>query len=624
MDSSIGTKSASTRAQFSTSVTVAPTKVLQLLDFAAMLGSTERSAGSFGQLSGRWNPSNSEPSWRDDRFGSDLQDSVNNPEPSHQTSAEQNRDSREAGEAAEDADSPTESQDPATPPALPISEKPLESKDIADKDSFQNSADLGVVPDNDGSDEPKGKLVPTADQEDTVQSELTTQHTRLATDSQTEDLASVNDPKAAGKAVLETARNPDSPGDQQPSIPTDLTVARAGKSAAENTSPGDSEASAGVAVNAEENLASDSWDSATKAAQASDSAVPRDGDPKEARESRITNQRRQRLARWFERSQPNGLDQDASINRSSSDRLSSDVVSQKANDKTVSDSPSAAWMASSLHSPSNITNERSIKTDPVSTGQLEGEPKIPGRELRSQSVSVSSETTASLVGSPQSSDSAAWSGSSAQPADIASLGTGESRGNERPAVTNLPSQNANALHPNAEAAATEPNPNLQAAERLRLIQRVARSFQRVGAEGGTVQLRLHPPELGSLSMQVRIDGRNMVAQLTTESVAAREVIMESLPQLRSRLVEQGFEVMQITVEVADQNAFGSPGESPGQSNFGSPNGQSSQGYPHGALDLRRSAHLRRQLEATGLPTSAMPVSKPAGMGLSNRGIDLHA
>jgi len=90
-------------------------------------------------------------------------------------------------------------------------------------------------------------------------------------------------------------------------------------------------------------------------------------------------------------------------------------------------------------------------------------------------------------------------------------------------------------------------------EKIRLIQRVTRSFNRLGVDGGQVNLRLHPPQLGSLNVQVRLEGRTMTAKLTTETGAARDAILESLPILKSRLAEQGFEISQFQVEVANND-----------------------------------------------------------------------
>lgn len=97
-------------------------------------------------------------------------------------------------------------------------------------------------------------------------------------------------------------------------------------------------------------------------------------------------------------------------------------------------------------------------------------------------------------------------------------------------------------------------------QQIRLIQRIARSFNRLTADGGVVNLKLHPPQLGSLNVQVRLEGRDMAAKLTTETVAAKEAIIENLSVLRNRLSEQGFEVSTFQVDVgggqADSNGQG--------------------------------------------------------------------
>ncbi len=119
-----------------------------------------------------------------------------------------------------------------------------------------------------------------------------------------------------------------------------------------------------------------------------------------------------------------------------------------------------------------------------------------------------------------------------------------------------PSVKANDKHRNNATAtpdAAKPD-GLSQQERVRLVQRIARSFNRLSPTGGQINLRLHPPHLGSLSVQVKLEGRDMTAKLSTETAAAREVILENLPALRSRLAEQGFEVSQFQVEVAGGGA----------------------------------------------------------------------
>jgi flagellar hook-length control protein FliK len=110
-------------------------------------------------------------------------------------------------------------------------------------------------------------------------------------------------------------------------------------------------------------------------------------------------------------------------------------------------------------------------------------------------------------------------------------------------------------------SANQESDQLTQAERVRLVQRVARSFARLGPMGGQINIRLHPPQLGSLNVQVRMEGRTMTAKLTTESTTARDAILESLPVLRGRLAEQGFEVASFQVDVADNHADAASGQS---------------------------------------------------------------
>lgn len=87
------------------------------------------------------------------------------------------------------------------------------------------------------------------------------------------------------------------------------------------------------------------------------------------------------------------------------------------------------------------------------------------------------------------------------------------------------------------------------AEQVRLVQRIARAFQRLGPTGGRVQVMLHPAELGSVRLDLRIEGNRMNARMTAETDAARSVLSDHLPELRQRLAESGLIVDRVDVEV---------------------------------------------------------------------------
>ncbi len=156
-------------------------------------------------------------------------------------------------------------------------------------------------------------------------------------------------------------------------------------------------------------------------------------------------------------------------------------------------------------------------------------------------------------------------------------------------------------------------------ERVRLVQRVSRSFARLGPTGGQINIKLHPPQLGSLNVQVRLEGRTMTAKLSTETAAARDAILESLPVLRSRLAEQGFEVSQFQVEVADNNS--NAADASHQQTLSDPSDNGQRAAP---VDYRR-LNLQRQ-RAGGEIVSASPRGLPAELLFweTTAGIDLHA
>jgi flagellar hook-length control protein FliK len=165
---------------------------------------------------------------------------------------------------------------------------------------------------------------------------------------------------------------------------------------------------------------------------------------------------------------------------------------------------------------------------------------------------------------------------------------------------------------NAKEKATEPALSQQ--ERVRVIQRIARSFNRISSEGGTINLRLHPQHLGSVNVQVRLDGRALSARLSTETTAARDAIMQDLPALRQRLADQGFDVTKFQVDVAGNGADASFAQSNGQSQ----SGQSENRSNGPQIDYRRVAANREARAATTRqlqPTSSLPSQSGAGIDL---------
>lgn len=104
-------------------------------------------------------------------------------------------------------------------------------------------------------------------------------------------------------------------------------------------------------------------------------------------------------------------------------------------------------------------------------------------------------------------------------------------------------------------------PVVTPAEQARFVQRVARAFQAAQSRDGEIQLRLSPPELGSLKLEVKVQGGVLTARLEAETATARTLLMDNLPVLRERLAEQGIQVEKFDVDLMDRQPQGEPDQS---------------------------------------------------------------
>jgi flagellar hook-length control protein FliK len=112
------------------------------------------------------------------------------------------------------------------------------------------------------------------------------------------------------------------------------------------------------------------------------------------------------------------------------------------------------------------------------------------------------------------------------------------------------------------------------ADRLRLVQRVMNALQAAEARGSAVRLRLSPPELGSLRLELAVRDGALLARLEVETSTARALLLDSLPQLRERLAAQEIKIERFEVDLMNQHASDwSPG-APEQEHAGNAGGRS--------------------------------------------------
>jgi flagellar hook-length control protein FliK len=105
-------------------------------------------------------------------------------------------------------------------------------------------------------------------------------------------------------------------------------------------------------------------------------------------------------------------------------------------------------------------------------------------------------------------------------------------------------------------------------DRVRFLQRVSSAFQAADEQGGQIKLRLSPPDLGSMRLELTVRDGVMTAHVQTETDAARTLLLDHLPQLRDRLADHNIKIDQFDVELMNQSGGGTPQNPSGSANPG--------------------------------------------------------
>jgi flagellar hook-length control protein FliK len=83
----------------------------------------------------------------------------------------------------------------------------------------------------------------------------------------------------------------------------------------------------------------------------------------------------------------------------------------------------------------------------------------------------------------------------------------------------------------------------------RFISRVAKAIETAQERGGPLNLRLSPPELGSMRIQLDVKQGVLTAKVETDTAAARQALLDNLPTLRARLAEHNVRIDRFDVDV---------------------------------------------------------------------------
>ncbi|WP_026278636.1 MULTISPECIES: flagellar hook-length control protein FliK [unclassified Thioalkalivibrio] len=77
------------------------------------------------------------------------------------------------------------------------------------------------------------------------------------------------------------------------------------------------------------------------------------------------------------------------------------------------------------------------------------------------------------------------------------------------------------------------------------------------AQGGRTEIKLHPPQLGTLDVRVNVDGDRATVQFISANPVTREVLEAAMPRLRESLAQSGLTLEDATVsDQADEEREG--------------------------------------------------------------------
>jgi flagellar hook-length control protein FliK len=136
----------------------------------------------------------------------------------------------------------------------------------------------------------------------------------------------------------------------------------------------------------------------------------------------------------------------------------------------------------------------------------------------------------------------------------------------------IPARAADAIGANAQATALVHERVPHGVERERPAEaRPANAFasviERVAAEISThsrqgqheITMRLEPPELGNLKIELLLDGDRLQARVTAEGADAGNLIQTHLPELRQALQAHNLDLVNVQVDLGGRNGLGAGG-----------------------------------------------------------------
>jgi flagellar hook-length control protein FliK len=158
------------------------------------------------------------------------------------------------------------------------------------------------------------------------------------------------------------------------------------------------------------------------------------------------------------------------------------------------------------------------------------------------------------------------------------------------------------------ASESESQSNAPGVDRARFVQRIEGAMRAAQQRDGRIQVRLSPPELGNLKIELTVHNGVMSAKLEADTPAAKNTLLDNLPALRDRLAQQDIRVEKFEVDIR-RDSVGSAGSG---GSFDRPTGQPNSGQdqerPRAPVAaIARGAGARPAAAATTVSDAALDV-----------------
>ena len=240
---------------------------------------------------------------------------------------------------------------------------------------------------------------------------------------------------------------------------------------------------------------------------------------------------------------------------SSTTPSAADPKQDAANAAAIAGRPTSAESpAAPAQKKSRRARDQADRPSPEPSAVSQTQTKTPGVSRAGAAAAIKSATVEATLAATSGSDADRAADEQSSAADDRHAKSTGAPSNSTSTTTDVTKPVSASLVESDKTTAPPRSDSADGSTRARFVQRVASAVRAANERGGEIRLRLSPPELGSLRVEIQLREGTLSARLQTETESARHMLLDNLPQLRERLQEQGIKVEQFNVDVRDESS----------------------------------------------------------------------